>query len=93
MMANGGGEESLGERADLERGARVDRRAARLAAHAETLGVDETVAGDDADGESGQVISLHPAPDVRLEIGDQSPDARLHERRGLGQFLCSRDAR
>jgi hypothetical protein len=90
---HGGGQECLGERPDLKHGARVDRRAAGLAAHPEALGVDETVAGDDADGEFGQVVSLHPAPDVALEIGDQRRDARRHRRRRFGRLLGPRDIR
>ena len=87
---HGRGQEALGGRADLEDGLRIDRRAAALAAHAEALGVDEAVAGDDADGEAGHVESLHPALDVCFELGDQRVDARLHRCRWPVRFLCPR---
>ena len=49
---------------------RVDRRPA-LAADAEALGVDELVAGDDADGEPGDVEALHVGRDIVLEVWDE----------------------
>jgi hypothetical protein len=90
---HGGGEEGLGERTDLKHGAGVDRHAAVLAAHAEALGIDEAVAGDDADGEAGHVVGLHPALDVGFESGDQCGYACFHRRAGLGRLLCPCDIR
>ena len=92
-MAIGRGEKCLGGRADLEDCARIDRHATGLAAHAEALGVDELVAGDDADGEARHVERLHPAGNVGLDIGDQRLDALLHGRVGLGRFRCPRHVR
>ncbi len=83
-------EERLGGRADLEDRVGIDRRAA-LAAEAEPLGIDQLVAGDDADGEAGIVEGLHPARDIGLELGLQRVDPRLH--RLLGGRQAGRDHR
>ncbi len=70
-------EKRLGGRADLEHRARIDRRATGLAAHAEALGVDEAVAGHDADREPRHAERLHGVAGVGLEIGNERLDARI----------------
>ena len=89
---HGGGEEGLGGRADLEDRLGVHRLAA-LAANPEALGIDQPVAGDDADGEPGQVEILHAGGDVGLELGRQGCDAVLHELLCLhpGSEACERE--
>jgi hypothetical protein len=76
--AHGCREERLGGGTDLENRARINGRAAALAAHAEPLGVDETVARDDADREPGHAERLHRACGVSLEIGNEHLDACFH---------------
>jgi hypothetical protein len=66
-IASGGGE-GLGGRADLKDGFGADRLRAALATDAEALGINEPVAGDDADHRSGNVESLHAAGHEAFEI-------------------------
>ena len=88
--ALGRGEKRLGGRADLEHRARIDRRAAGLAAHAEAFGVDESVAGDDADRKARHAERLHGAACVGLEIGNERLDAAFRGGGGIGQVAPAR---
>jgi hypothetical protein len=65
----------------------------QLKDHPEALGIDEAVAGDDADRKAGRVVGLHRAADIRLEIRDQRRDARRHRPGRFGRLLGPRDIR
>src|SRR5205814_7889902 len=58
---HGRGEERLGGRADLENRSRINRQSIALAAHAEALGVNKLVVGNDSKGQARYVEPLHPA--------------------------------
>ena len=73
-----GGEERLGRRADLEQARRVDGIAAALAAATEAPGIDQLVAGHDADGDARHVEHLHATGDIGLEVGRQRLDLGRH---------------
>ena len=60
------GKKALGHRTDLEDGAGVDWLAAFFAR--QSLGVDEPVAGDDADGEARAVESGHALGNVAFKL-------------------------
>ena len=60
------GKERLGHRPDLEDGLRVDRGTA-LAAHPEAFGINQLVAGDDADREPRHVEAFHVGCDIVFE--------------------------
>ena len=80
---DGGRQERLRGRADLEDGPFIDRRAAFLA-DAEALAIDQLVADDDADRRSRHVERLHVGADIGLEARHEVGDALLHA--GIGRL-------
>lgn len=81
------GKKRLGRRPDLEDGLRVDRRPA-LAADTEAFGVDQLVAGDDADRQARDVEALHVGCDIVLEARDKRLDSLFDRRFGRRRFGC-----
>lgn len=74
---------------DLEDGPRVDRRPA-LAADAEALGVNELVAGDDANRKAPHVKAFHVSCDIVLKARDKRLDP-LFDRRFDRRRFCRGD--
>jgi hypothetical protein len=79
------GKKRLGHRCDLKKGLRVDRAPA-LAAEAKAFGVDQLVAGDEADGKAGDIEAIHVGRDIVLEAWDERPDLLLDRVFGKSRF-------
>src|SRR5216684_2393350 len=88
LQGNGRGEKRLGGRTDLEDGVAADRIA--LGVLAVELCVVETVAGDDAQGDTGDMVYFLPLLEVLLDVALHSVDAGLDG--SLGRRLRPRDA-
>src|SRR5262249_60603367 len=93
QVALGGGKNAVGGGPDREGGGRADGLPAALAAYAEALGIDQSVAGDDAYGETRHVKRLHPAGNVGLDFRYLRQNAIRHGRFGSERFGRHRHVR